>query len=231
MRRCRTRPATTCWRSPSRTPAGCHSAAIVLADDTDPLSLSYAHQAIGIVLRDREDIDLGLEHMRTARKFAARTGDDERPADAAATLGVTLAFAVDHAPACANSMRPCAELAQGVVRAKVLMRRAHVLAYAGRHDAATEDLQEALPGFRRTGDEVWEARALNLRAYVRIGRGEFAEAERDLHEADTLFTRREQRREVLAVRHNLALIRFFRGDVPVPRRVRGGRRRARPGPR
>src|SRR5687768_8555081 len=31
-----------------------------IADETDPLTLSFAHQALGIVLRDREDIDLAL---------------------------------------------------------------------------------------------------------------------------------------------------------------------------
>ena len=103
---------------------------------------------------------------------------------------------------------------RGAVRPKVLMRRANVLAYAGRRDAAVADLHEALRGFRRSRDEVWEARALNLRAFVRIARAEFAEAERDLHGAEALFTRREQRLEVLHVRHNLATIRFFRGDVP-----------------
>ena len=182
---------------------------------TDPLALSYAHQALGIVLRDREDIDLALRHLRTARRLAGRTGDPDRLADVRATLGATLAVRGRTAAGLRELDEAVLQSSpQGTVRPKVLMRRANVLAYAGHHDAAISDLQEAVPGFRRSGDEVWEARALNLRAYVRILRGEFAEAERDLVAAEALFSPGEQRFEVLDVRHNLALIRFFRGDVP-----------------
>jgi tetratricopeptide (TPR) repeat protein len=190
-------------------------ATAVLATDADPLALSYAHQALGIVLRDREDIDLALRHLRTARQLAGRTGDPDRLADVRATLGATLAVRGRTAAGLRELDEAVLQSSpQGTVRPRVLMRRANVLAYAGHHDAAVADLNEALPGFRGSGDEVWEARALNLRAFVRIGRAEFAEAERDLHGAAALFTRREAHLEVLAVRHNLATIRFFRGDVP-----------------
>lgn len=193
----------------------------IVASETDPVALSYAHQALGIVMRDRGDIELALDHLRTARRLAERppadaaTADPDRSADVRATLGVALALRGRTTPALRELDR-AVDLAarQGTVRPKVLMRRAYVLAYLGRHVPAIADLQEAVPSFRRSGDDIWEARALNLRAFVRILRAEFAEAERDLHGADALFTRHEQRLEVLHVRHNLALMRFFRGDVP-----------------
>lgn len=186
-----------------------------LAEDTDPLPLSFAHQALGIVLRDHEDIDLALRHLRTARGLAERSGDPDRLADVRATLGATLSM---RGRTAAGLRELDAAVDQstlsGGVRPKVLMRRAHVLTYAGHHGAAVRDLDEAVRGFRRAGEEVWEARALNLRAFVRILRAEFGEAEPDLRAAETLFTRREQRLEGLYVRHNLAWLRFFRGDVP-----------------
>ena len=191
------------------------AAAAVLARATDPLTLSYAHQALGIVLRDREDIDLALRHLRTARQLAGRTGDPDRLADVRATLGATLAVRGRTAAGLRELDEAVLQSSpQGTVRPRVLMRRANVLAYAGHHDAAISDLQGAFRGFRRSGDEVWVARALNLRGWIRILRGEFAEAERDLVAAEALFSPGEQRFEVLDVRHNLALITFFRGDVP-----------------
>src|SRR5687767_12130687 len=55
----------------------------------DPIELSYAHQALGIVLRDRGDIDLALKHLGTARRLAVRADDADRLADVRATLGGT----------------------------------------------------------------------------------------------------------------------------------------------
>ncbi|PUA79824.1 CHAT domain-containing protein [Nocardioides currus] len=181
---------------------------------TDPVQLSYAHQALGILLRDGGDIDLAVTHLRTARRLSAGA-DPDREADVRATLGVALALR-GRSAAALRELDGAADQAtvDGAVRPKVLMRRAHVLAYLGRHADAVADLQEAVPSFHRAGDEVWEARALNLRAFVELLRGGFSRAERDLRAADELFTRQGQRLERHHVRHNLALIRFFRGDVP-----------------
>lgn len=187
----------------------------VVANDTDATTLSFAHQALGIVLRERGDVDLALTHLRVARGLAERTHDPDRVADVRATLGGTLAVRgrtaaglheLDAAVAGAR--------ARGPVRPKAQMRRANVLTMAGHLDRALADLQDAVRGFRRSGDQLWEARALNLRAFVRILRGEFADATRDLRAAEALFLPGDQAFEVLDVRHNLALIRFFRGDVP-----------------
>lgn len=181
----------------------------------DPVDLSYAHQAFGIVLRDRGDIELALTHLRTARRLAEHADDRDRPADVRATLGATLSLRGRTAAALREldeAVRTAS--AEGPVRPKALMRRAHVLANLGRYADSLADLQAAVPGFRRSGDEVWEARALNLRAQVNIRRAAFKDAELDLRDADTLFTRLEQHLEVLHVRHGFALVRFFSGDVP-----------------
>ena len=194
----------------------------IVDTDPDPVALSYAHQALGIVMRDRGDIEMALDHLRTARRLAGRAArgtptaaSADRAADVRATLGVALALR-GRTSGALRELDEAVRLAgvRGPVLPKVLLRRAHVLAYLGRHLDAIDDLREAVPSFRRSGDEIWEARALNLRAYARMQRGEFTEAERDLRGAEALFTRHAQRLEVLHTRHNLAHIRFFRGDVP-----------------
>ncbi|WP_107773759.1 CHAT domain-containing protein [Nocardioides sediminis] len=186
----------------------------ILDTGADHVALSYAHQALGIVMRDRGDIETALDHLRTARRLA-EGADPDRVADVRATLGVALSLR-GRTPAAMRELDAAVRLsaARGPVRPKVLLRRAHVLAYLGRHLDAVADLQEAVPAFRRAGDEIWEARALNLRAYALMQRGDFTEAEQDLHGAEALFAHHEQRLEVLHTRHNLAHVRFFRGDVP-----------------
>jgi tetratricopeptide (TPR) repeat protein len=189
--------------------------AVIANDDADVTALSYAHQALGIVLREGGDVDLALTHLRVARRLAERTPDVDRVADVRASLGGTLAVAgrtaagLRELDAAVSGAR-----ARGTVRPKAQMRRANVLTMAGHHDRALADLQDAVRGFRRSGDRLWEARALNLRAFAKILRGEFADATRDLREAESLFLPGDQQFEVLDVRHNLALIRFFEGDVP-----------------
>ncbi|KRF34876.1 CHAT domain-containing protein [Nocardioides sp. Soil805] len=187
----------------------------VIAGEADVTALSYAHQTLGIVLRERGDVDLALTHLRVARRCAERASDEDRLADVRATLGGTLAVrgrtaaGLRELDAAVSGAR-----ARGPVRPKAQLRRANVLAMAGHHDRALTDLRDAVRGFRRSGDQLWEARALNLRAFVRILRGEFADATGDLHEAESLFRPGDQPFEVLDVRHNLALISFFEGDVP-----------------
>ena len=99
---------------------------------TDPLALSYAHQALGIVLRDRGDIDLALTPPAATRPAARRSATGRpRPARGRAR----------HARRHARRARPDRRRAararrgrrrgvgpQGAVRPKVLMRRANVLA-------------------------------------------------------------------------------------------------------
>lgn len=180
----------------------------------DPTGRSYAHQALGIVFRDRGDMNLAVTHLRTARKLAQRA-DPDRLADVRATLGATLALS-GRSTAALRELDEAARMSSqgGAVLPKVLMRRANVLAYLGRQDEALADLDRAVPDFRRSGDEIWEARALGLRAFIETLRADFVTAERDLRTADALFTRRGQDLEVLYVRHGLALLEYFQGDMP-----------------
>ena len=191
--RCRTRrPATTSWRSPSptrsgpsrtrppswrpprtrgtcRTPTTRSGSCCATGATSTWRSPSCAPPGAGPTAPGTTTaVRTCGPRLGAALAFRGRTGAGLRELDAAASRATP----------------------GGPVHSKVLMRRANVLAYAGRHDAALDDLARAVRDFRRTGDDVWEARALNLRAFVRIARAQFSEAEPDLDRALELLSRR-----------------------------------------
>lgn len=190
-------------------------ASAAIAHSVDPIELSFAHHALGIVLRDRDDIDLAVTHMKTARRLAERARAPDRVADVRATIGTIYAIRGRTAAALRELDGAVLGATPGsAVRPKALLRRAHVHFHSGNYADALGDLKEAVPGFRQSGDAVWEARGLNLRGVLEMLRGDLAAAERDLIDADTLFTQLAQHLEGLHTRHNLALIQFFRGELP-----------------
>src|SRR5688500_13633052 len=59
----------------------------------DPLDRAVAHQALGIVLRNRGQSGPALAELRSALGWARRAGDAERLNDVRATYGMTLVVA------------------------------------------------------------------------------------------------------------------------------------------
>ncbi len=65
----------------------------------------------------------------------------------------------------------------GVPLARVLHRRAYVLGHLlARFEESAADLRRARELFSGSGDQVWEARVLNLQALVDVKRGEVESA-------------------------------------------------------
>ncbi|MGL5866624.1 MAG: CHAT domain-containing protein [Dermatophilaceae bacterium] len=187
----------------------------LLARSGDPWVRSVAHQARGVVLRDRGRADLAVAALRAALRLAARTGDRDREADVRATLGVALAVA-GRAAAGLGHLNAAVDLADDpVMRAKVLMRRGYVLTIVlARHAEAARDLSRALVGIRRAGDLVWEARTLNLRGIAELAQGRLATAKLLVTEAGEIFVREGQDLEAAQTVHNRGYIAALRGDLP-----------------
>lgn len=179
----------------------------------DPRTLSYAHQARGIVLRDRGETGPAIRQLRRALALAGSADQPERAVDVRATLGAALVMHGRTSDGLQELDR-AAERARGGTLATVLMRRAHVLAFMGRHEAALADLRRAVPGIRRSGDRVWEARALNNRGSLLITMGEVARAERDIRRAEELFAEAGQLVEAVHALHNRGVLAFLHGDLP-----------------
>lgn len=174
---------------------------------------SYAHQALGIVLRDRGEVDAALGELRVALR-AARSADlEQRVADVLATQGGTQVVA-GHTRAGLAGLTRALELSRGSTRARVQVRRAHVLALLGRTQEALEDLRAAGATFRSTHDVVWEARSLNNRGHLHMMLGFAGRAERDVVQAERLFVASGQELEAGHASENRGVIAYLRGNLP-----------------
>ena len=176
--------------------------------------VSYARQAIGIVLRDAGDPHGAIVELRAAARAARRTGDSDRRGDVLATLGVAQAQA-NQTRAALATFDAALHLTRGLTRARVLLRRAHVLIPIGRVHEALADLRFALATTRRAHDELWQARCLVHRGWAFMTIGEFDRAESDQRAARALFARVGQLHEAAWVLNNTASLRWYRGDLPV----------------
>ncbi len=201
----------------SRPAEALRRAETVLSRTPGDLAASYAHQAVGIVLRDRGDTDAAVRHLRLALRLVQRgqrTGaDPTRAPDVRATLGATLAVA-GHTREGLRHLDAAAADSDGLLLARVLMRRAFVLGRLGRHDETLDDLRRAVTVFRDAGDDLWEARALTTRARTHLERGALTRAAQDFRRAEVLFTAAGQELEADVALHNRGAIAYLVGDLP-----------------
>ena len=179
----------------------------------DPWTLSFALQAAGIVLRDAGETSAAIAELRQAVRAAEATGAATRVADVRATLGAALVKA-GRTQAGLGQLDAAAVASHGDALARVRLRRAHVLAGLGRHEAALEDLRRAVAAFRLGGDRLWEARALSNRSEIHVARGSLARAGRDARSAETLFRSAGQELEATYALHNRGIVTYCQGDIP-----------------
>ena len=187
----------------------------LVSTESNPWVLSFAHQARGIVLRDRGLVDPALTELRTAVHLARRSGDADRAADARATFGVTLVIAGRTRGGLVELQGALDTAEDPTVTARVLTRRAHALYFAlVQPREALVDLERALPRFRATGDRIWEARTLNLMGLSRLALGQTDLAARAVQQAGDIFVQEGQAAETVVTVHNRAVIAWCRGDLP-----------------
>jgi len=198
----------------SRPWAALTRARAVLAGRPGPHDASVAHQAAGIVLRDFGDVEAGVRELRQALYQARRTGSAEREAEVLAGLGVALVFAGRTAAGLA-AFEAAVHRSSGVSAARVRYRRAIVLHALGRFPAALEDARHAVAVLRPSGDTLWTARALNVRASIYLRLGSTSRADADYVSAARLYSTIGQELEALAPVLNRALTAFVSGDLPV----------------
>ncbi|HTQ92488.1 MAG TPA: CHAT domain-containing protein [Streptosporangiaceae bacterium] len=185
----------------------------VLAGHPSAYDASFAHHAIGIVLRDRGRLPEAIAELKKGMRLARASGRPEREVDVQATLGLALAWTGRSQQGLALLNRAVAA-SHGDLTGRVLMRRASVLKDLGRFHEAHQDLSRALPYFRRTGDTVWEARSLTHRAEVFLGLGLPGRAAAEFARAEEIYASSGQEFEYAKARHNSGCVALIRGDLP-----------------
>ena len=185
----------------------------VLVGQPSAYDASLAHHAIGIVLRDRGDLQAAITELGRGVRLARASGRPEREADVQATLGITFAWTGRSRQGLAALDRAVKAL-RGRPAGRALMRRATVLYELGRFREAYEDLSRALPYLRRAADMLWEARSLTIRAHVLLGLGLPRRASADFARAEELYATSGQELEYAKARHNRGLVGLIRGDLP-----------------
>lgn len=185
----------------------------LLADDPDPATASFAHQALGIVVRDRGDTTEATRAFRAAVRCARSTGHAAREADCTASLATALALAGRTGEAI-RTFDAAVAGSRGALRGRILVRRGAILLTLGRITDAREDLARATQILARAGDRLWEARARQNRALAHLASGRAGPAEHDLVRAESLFDAVGQDLEQTFARHNRGLVAAARGDLP-----------------
>jgi tetratricopeptide (TPR) repeat protein len=186
----------------------------MLAKHPQPYEASIAHQAAGIVLRDRGEVAEAIKELRRALTFAQASGRVEREIDVRATLGVALVW-IGRTRQGLGQLDAAVAEAHGNLAGRVLLRRGSSLRHLGRYRAALNDLSIALPLLRRADDRMWEARALTHRALVSLLYGATSRARADFAHAEELFAISGQEFEYATARHNRAAVPIAQGDLPL----------------
>ena len=191
----------------------------VLAEDVlrtaqpEDEAAAVAERALGLAELGLRDGTAAVRHLRRAVSIAERAELPVRAAEARMSLGRALLYTGDSRGAF-REIDAAGTALGGVAGARLQLQRAILLHHHHRLDEAVEGYRAALAAFRRHGDRLWEARALNNRGLVQAYRGALTAAEEDLAAAARLYSELELDLALAEVEHNLGWVAARRGDVP-----------------
>ncbi|GGM28173.1 MULTISPECIES: CHAT domain-containing protein [Micromonospora] len=180
----------------------------VLGATSDTHERSTAERAIGLALRELNDLPGALRHLRRA----VRATDDPRlRALARMSLGYVLANA-GRTVAALRAVTLALPMLTGADAGRARMQRGVVLHYRGHFDEALRDYDVAVDIAQREGDLLLEARARNNRGLLNAHRGPGRSID-DLHRAATVFGRLGLDLAAADARWNSGIAAGQRGDV------------------
>jgi len=199
--------------SPRRARALAERALEAARSTDDAEAAVLAHRALGLASLELKQGAAAVAHLRSAVRIALEARLDVRAAEARMTLGRALLHAGDSRGAFREIDLAGSSL-RGIDAARLQFQRAVVLHHQHRLEEALVVYRAALVVFRRAGDRLWEARALNNRGLIQCDRGSLRAAEADLLAAAGLYAALELDVALADVEHNLGWVAARRGDVP-----------------
>lgn len=179
----------------------------------DPDEETVALRALGLAAREQHNADHGLRHLRRARRVAEAAKLPARAAEARMSLALVLAEAGQPQQAL-REIDAASPALRGLPAARLQMQRALILDRLGRSDEAMAGYTDALAAFRRSGDQLWQSRALTNRGVLHTYRGSLRQAEADLRAAEQGYAELGQELALAQVRHNLGFVLSRAGDIP-----------------
>ncbi|MEU1605693.1 CHAT domain-containing protein [Micromonospora matsumotoense] len=184
----------------------------VLASRTaDDDERSTAERAIGLALRELNDLTGALRHLRRAVRAA---GTPRTQALARMSLGYVLANAGRTAAALRAVTAALPQLT-GADAGRARMQRGVVLHYRGRYAEAVRDYGIAIDIAQREDDPLLEARARNNRGLLNAHRGASGGTDDDLSRAAAVFRRLGLDLAAADARWNSGIAAGQRGEIAV----------------
>src|SRR5215204_4318247 len=138
----------------------CDWSSDVCSSDLD--ERATAERAIGLSLRELQDFDGALRHLRRAVRIAAAAGS----ARTAALAGTSYAFVLSNVGRNATAVRvldAALPHLDGMDAGHAVLLRGMVRYYCGRFEDATRDFDAAVEAAGRYSERLVQARALNNR--------------------------------------------------------------------
>ncbi|WP_405093750.1 CHAT domain-containing protein [Micromonospora sp. NBC_01392] len=170
---------------------------------------STAERAVGLALRELNDLPGALRHLRRAVRAA---GTPRTRALARMSLGYVLANA-GHTAAALRAVTAALPQLVGADAGRARMQRGVVLHYRGRYDEAVRDYGLAVDIALREGDLLLEARARNNRGLLNAHRGAAGGTDDDLSRAAAAFQRLGLDLAAADARWNRGIAAGQRGDI------------------
>ena len=174
---------------------------------------SLAERALGLSALELKDGETAVRQLRRAVRTAEKAELVVRAAEARMSLGRALLY-TGNSTGAFREIDLAGSALHGLPAARLQLQRAILLHHHYRLDEALAGYRASLSVFRRAGDRLWEARALNNRGLVYGYRGSLGAAERDLLAAARLYSELELDLALAEVEHNLGWLAGRRGDVP-----------------
>ena len=188
----------------------------------DAETSSLAQQALGMVAWERQAIGDSVAHLRAAVAIGVDGDHPVVAARARSRLAVVLSYAGDADSGALAEAAAAAPLLTGGQRAELHHHMAGILERQGRLRDAFELATRASQAFRRLGDRVWQAKALNNRGIILAQLGQVAAAARQFTAAERLYTELEMPLGALKVRNNRAWLASLNGDISLALQLHDG---------